>query len=141
MVAKVKKTLERKIYYRIKRAKVSTFIPSDFADFSDRDQVLRVLRKLIQKNIIIRVGQGVYTRAKISSITKQPVPEQNLRTIAVIALKKSGVTILPAHYEREYNKGKTTQVPTGIVIGVNKRINKKIGFNGRFVKYEKVPNR
>ncbi|MBC2705900.1 DUF6088 family protein, partial [Desulfobacula sp.] len=63
MVAKVKKTLERKIYYRIKRAKVSTFIPSDFADFSDRDQVLRVLRKLIQKNIIIRVGQGVYTRA------------------------------------------------------------------------------
>ena len=40
MVAKVKKTLEKKIYYRIKRAKVSTFIPSDFADFSDRDQVL-----------------------------------------------------------------------------------------------------
>ncbi|MEA1968037.1 MAG: DUF6088 family protein [Thermodesulfobacteriota bacterium] len=138
MSVKAKKTLEEKIRCRIKRTKESTFIPQDFADFSNRDQVLRALRNLIQKNLIIRVGQGVYTRSRISSITKKPIPEQNLRIIAITALKKNGVTVLPTRYEQEYNKGTSTQVPTGLMIGVNKRVTKKIGFNGRFVKYEKI---
>jgi len=133
-----KKKLEEKIRYRILRSKEATFVPHDFVDLSDRDQVLRALRKLIEKKIIIRVGQGVYTRVRISSVTNRMVPEKNLRAIAITALRKSGVTILPTLYERNYNKGITTQVPTGLVIGVNKRVNKKIGFNGRFVKYEKI---
>lgn len=133
--------LETKIERRIRRTKDSTFVLGDFLDLSDRDQVLRALRKLIQKNVILRVGQGVYTRAKISSLTKKPIPEQNLRAIAETALRKSGVRILPTSYEREYNEGRSTQVPTGLVIGVDRRVNKKIGFNGRFVKYEKVPQR
>ena len=134
----VKNTLRSKIQNRIKRSKEATFIPSDFFNLSDRDQVLRALRGLIQDKMILRVGQGVYTRAKISTITNECVPEQNIRTIAITALRKSGVTILPTSYEVEYNQGKITQVPTGLVIGVNKRVNKRIGFNGRFVKYEKI---
>jgi len=138
MLMIVKNTLRSKIQNRIERSKEATFIPSDFFNLSDRDQVLRVLRGLIQEKLILRVGQGVYTRAKISTITNECVPEQNLRAIAITALRKSGVTILPTSYEREYNEGKITQVPTGLVVGVNKRVNKKIGFNGRFVKYEKI---
>jgi hypothetical protein len=131
-------SLESKIAFRVRRSRDGTFIPSDFFDLSDRDQVLRVLRNLIKQNLIIRVGQGVYTRARISSVTQKPVPQENLRTIAITALKKYGVKILPTSYEREYNSGATTQVPTGLVIGVDRRVSKKIGFNGRFVKYEKV---
>ncbi|EMS77152.1 DUF6088 family protein [Desulfotignum phosphitoxidans] len=134
----VKKTLEAKIKYRIKRSSYSTFVLSDFYDLSDRDQILRALRKLIKKKLILRVGQGVYVRTKISSATKKIIPEQNIRDIAMTVLKKTGVGVVPTPYEQEYNDGKTTQVPTGIVIGVNRRVSKKIGFNGRFVKYEKV---
>jgi len=133
-----KKTLERKISYRIKRSKEATFVPNDFTDLSDKSQVSRILSILIQKKLIIRVGRGVYTRLKISSITKQYIPEQNLRSIAITALRKFGVTILPTLYEQKYNEGKITQVPTGLVIGVDKKVNRKIGFNGKFVKYEKV---
>lgn len=96
------------------------------------------MRKLIQEKKILRIGQGVYARARVSSVSNQTVPEQNLRALAVSALKKSGVDILPTKLEKEYNEGRSTQVPTGLVIGVNKRVNKKIGFNGRFIKYEKV---
>lgn len=134
----VKKTLEDRVQYRIKRSSYSTFVLSDFNDLSDRDQILRALRKLIKKKLILRVGQGVYVRTKVSSVTNKIIPEQNIRTIAITALRKSGIIVIPAPCEQEYNDGKTTQVPTGIVIGVNRRVNKKIGFNGRFVKYEKV---
>jgi hypothetical protein len=131
-------TLEKRVRYRINRSKDSTFIPKDFSDLSDRDKVLRILRKLIKENKILRIGQGVYARAKISTITNKPVPEKNLRALAITALKKSGVSILPTRMEKEYNEGKSTQVPTGLVIGVNKRVSKKIGFNGRYIKYERV---
>ena len=134
----VKKTLEDRVQYRIKRSSYSTFILSDFYDLSDRDQILRALRKLIKKKLILRVGQGVYVRTKVSSVTNKIIPEQNIRDIAITVLKKSGIIVIPAPCEQEYNDGKTTRVPTGIVIGVNSRVNKKIGFNGRFVKYEKV---
>lgn len=133
--------LELKIKQRILNSKDKTFILSDFMDLSSRDQVLRALRKLIRKNIVLRVGQGVYTRAKISTLTKRPIPEQNLRSIAITALIKSGVKILPSRFELEYNNGISTQVPTGLVIGVDRRINRKIGFNGRFIQYEKVTTR
>lgn len=132
------KSLEKRILNRIVNSSEATFIPKDFNDLSDRDQVLRVLRHLINKQIILRVGQGVYTRAKVSSLTKKIIPEEDLRTVAITALQKSGVTILPTKYEKEYSNGLTTQVPTGLVIGVNKRVNKKIEFNGRVIKYEKV---
>jgi len=131
-------TLRSKITTRIMRSREGTFVPADFFNLSDRDQVLRVLRRLIQEKLILRVGQGVYTRAKISTVTNKCVPEQNIREIAVTVLRKSGVRVLPTRYEREYREGKVTQVPTGLVIGVNKRVNKRIGFNGRYVKYEKV---
>ncbi len=134
----VKKTLEDKIKYRIKRSRYATFVLSDFYDLSDRDQILRALRKLIEQGMILRMGQGVYVRTKISSVTSKIIPEQNIRDIAITALKKSGIAVIPTPYELEYNDGKSTQVPTGAVIGVNKRVNKKIGYNGRFVKYEKI---
>jgi hypothetical protein len=130
--------LEKKIERRILKSKDKTFVLSDFFDLSGRDQILRALRKLIQKSFLLRVGQGVYTRVKISSLTNKPIPEQNLRSIATTVLKKKGVKVLPSSFERDYNSGVSTQVPTGLVIGVDRRTNRKIGFNGRFVKYEKV---
>ena len=51
--------LEKRIQYRIKKSKDAVFMLSDFLDLSDRDQIMRALRKLIQKSLIIKVGQGV----------------------------------------------------------------------------------
>ena len=39
--------------YRINKSKVSAFILSDFYDLSDRDQVGRVLRKMVKEQLVI----------------------------------------------------------------------------------------
>ncbi|HSA07517.1 MAG TPA: DUF6088 family protein [Candidatus Gastranaerophilales bacterium] len=134
----VKQTLEKRIQYRIKRSKDAVFMLSDFEDLSDKDQIGRALRKLEAKNIIIKVGQGVYARAKISKATQKPIPEKDIRSIAVDVLKKCGVKIIESEFEKNYNSGISTQVPTGRVIGINKRVSRKIGFNGNYIKYAKV---
>jgi hypothetical protein len=81
-------------------------------------------------------GKGLYS-SKNFSLPINPYPNR-IYTPLQHVLKKKGVKVLPSSFERDYNSGVSTQVPTGLVIGVDRRTNRKIGFNGRFVKYEKV---
>ena len=53
-------------------------------------------------------------------------------------LKKLGVEVVPSSAERAYIAGKSTQVPTGRVIGVRGRIVRRIGYNGNYITFEKV---
>lgn len=133
--------LEKRIQYRIKKSKDAVFMLSDFLDLSDRDQIMRALRKLIQKSLIIKVGQGVYVKAEKSIINGDLIPVINLTEIGKIVAKKLKIKTIPNKYELWYNEGKTTQVPTGYVISVLGRINRKIGFNGVYIKYETVRNK
>jgi len=131
-------TLEKRIQYRIKRKKDSVFMLSDFEDLSDKDQIGRALRKLLAKKLIVKVGQGLYARAKISAVTNNPIPEKDITTIAVETLKKINIKIIPSEYDLKYNIKETTQVPTGRLISIEGRVSRKIGFNGNYVKYAKV---
>jgi hypothetical protein len=113
----------------------------DFLDLSDRDQVMRALRKLISKNLIMKVGQGVYVKAKESKLTGKIIPQIDLAEIGKAVAKKLNIKVLPSRYELWYNEGKTTQVPSGKVIAIKGTILRKIGFNGVYIIYETVRNK
>lgn len=130
--------LEKKIQYRIKKSKTSSFMLSDFQDLSDKDQVMRALRKLIAKNVIVKVGQGVYVRAKISKATGASIPEKTLQEIALEVMKKLKIKVLATDFDLSYNKNETTQIPTGRTIFVKSRVCRKIGFNGNYINYAKA---
>lgn len=134
----VKDTLEGKITYRVKRSKASVFVRDDFKDIGGYDQVGRILRGLVKKELIASLGYGTYARLKKSSVTGAVVPEKPLPELAKELLKKLGVEVAPSSAERAYNSGKSTQVPTGRVIGVKGRIVRRIGYKGRYISFEKV---
>lgn len=113
----------------------------DFLDLSDRDQVMRALRKLIAKKLILKVGQGVYVKAKESKLSGRIIPQINLNEIGKAVATKLNIKVLPSKYELWYNEGKTTQVPSGKVIAINGTILRKIGFNGMYITYETVRNK
>ncbi|MFV0626602.1 MAG: DUF6088 family protein [Alphaproteobacteria bacterium] len=131
-------TLKDKIQYRVKKSKETVFLVKDFADLSGRDQILRALRKLMQENILLRVGKGVYSKARLSVVSKGYVPQDNLRTVAIITMQKLGVEVLQTQAERAYNERLTTQVPNTSIIGVNKRISRNIVFGKVRIRYETV---
>ena len=131
-------TLKDRVQYRIKKSKESVFLVKDFADLSDRNQIMRALRKLIQDNVLIRVGKGVYTKARPSTISEGYVPQEGLRTIAIKAMRKLGVKVTQTPAERAYNSRRTTQVPNTNIIGVNKRISRNIHFDRASIRYEIV---
>lgn len=132
------KTLKDKIRYRIKRSKSSVFLLKDFDDLSNKNQVGRVLRELIKQKLLIKIGYGLYSRAKKSNLTDRIIPEKGLIEAGKEALTKLGIKMYPTTYETLYNNFQSTQVPTGRVIGVKSRITRKISEGGYSLKYERL---
>lgn len=131
-------TLKDKIQYRIRKSKGNTFLVGDFIDLSGMDQVLRALRALIKENELIRVGKGVYTKARKSVISNEFVLVDNLRDIAMDVLNKQGVKVVQTPEEIAYNTKQTEQVPNSFIIGINKRVSRNISFKNARIKYERV---
>ena len=132
------KTIEDKVLNRIIRRKSHVLLRDDFIDLGGYDQVGRALRQLVQKGRIVKIGYGLYAKAKISSLTGETLPMLPLPLLAREAMKRLGVKVRPTKAELDYQTGRSTQVPTGRLIGVNNRINRKIGYKGASVYYERA---
>lgn len=74
------------------------------------------------------VGYGVYAKAKKLPINGEVVTVAPLPILAKEALKRLGITTVPSRLEKACNAGKTTQVPTGRLIGVKGRVSRKLGY-------------
>jgi hypothetical protein len=130
------KTLEERIACRITRSKQEVFLRKDFEDIADYDQVGRSLRLLEAKGKIIKIGYGLYAKAAISPLSSRIIPRKGLRDLAIEALKKLNVEVVPSSYDQAYNEGRTNQIPTGRVVGVKGRVTRKIGYEGKYVTFE-----
>ena len=133
-------SLKAKIKYRISRNAGSVFVPADFGDLSDRDQVGRALRELVRDEVLIKFGRGLYAKARRSSLTNKLVPVKPLPDLAREALtQKLGVEVVSSQEQASYNSGQSTQVPTGRVIAVKGRVSRQMAYEGKSIKYRYVP--
>jgi len=131
-------TLSEKIESRIDRKKADVFLRADFQDLGGYDQVGLVLRKFVREGKLMKIGQGVYTRARPSIFDGGLVPVKGVTPLMTEALKKLGIETGPTKIERAADEGRTTQVPSGRLIGVKRRVRRKLGYNGMYVRFERV---
>jgi hypothetical protein len=130
-------TLEDKLLDRIGRKRGDVFLRSDFGDLGGYDQVGRALSSLVRKGALLKIGFGVYTRATQSPFGNKLLPPKGLTTL-VEALERLGIPTAPTRLEQDYNAGRTTQVPTGRVVGVRKRVRRKLGYDGISLSFERA---
>lgn len=131
-----KMALEERVTKRIKHMKRTVLMREDFDDLGSYDSVGRVLRHLVEKGEVIKIGYGLYAKAVRSQITGAVIPLLSLPALAKEALSRLHVQTVPSQIERDYNSGRSTQVPTGRLIGVTSRVNRRIGYNGYYVSFE-----
>jgi len=131
-------SLLERLEKRIARKRGDVFLRADFDDLGGYDQVGRALRQLVDNGQLLKVAYGMYTRAKPSLLDGTPVPTKGLRELAAEALGRLGVETAPTRWDEANASGKSTQVPTGRVIGVRGRVRRKISYNGFPMKYERV---
>jgi len=130
--------LEGRIARRIARKKANVFLRDDFTDLGGYDQVGRCLRHLTAKGKLVRIGYGLYARARVSPLSGKIIPSKPLPALATEALERLTVSTMPSSHARAYNEGISTQVPTGRVIAVKGRVSRRIGYDGKYVTFERA---
>jgi hypothetical protein len=130
-------TLESQLLKRIDRKRGDVFLRADFADLGGYDQVGRALRQLVLRGQLMKIGFGIYSRTVKSPFDDRPIPPKGLSTLRE-ALRRVGIETLPSRSVEDYNAGRTTQVPTGRVIGVLRRVRRQIGYNGIALSFERA---
>lgn len=129
--------IEDKLVRSIKQRKGVVILRSEVASIGSTAQVGRVLAKLVGKGVLVRVSKGVYAKTRINKFTGQLTPAATFESIAAETFRKLGIDVLPGQLAREYNAGKTTQIPMdGVVSTGARRISRKIQVGNRTVKFE-----
>lgn len=135
-----KQTLIDAIKLKINKSRKNTFLLKDFNNLIEKydyDQVLRGLRGVIKDGFLIKISRGIYAKTKILS-DGSILLNKGINELATEALNNLGIKTGPSSYSIQYANEDTTQVPTGRVIAVNKRVRRKIGYNGNYIKFEKI---
>ena len=120
-------TLKDKVNTKIDRSVRQVFLRSDFIKLGGYDQIGRALRDLAAEGKLIKVGYGLYAKARPNRLTGKPMlaAEGGFVAVAKEALKRLGVKWTDTNFDA-YQKG-STQIPANAQVVVFGRFNRKIG--------------
>lgn len=131
-------TIKKRITASISSSKSKVFLRQEFDRFGEYRQVSRVLKELADQGKLARVGYGVYAKARPSTISGKPVPEDSLINIGLEAMRKLGVKADVGKEARALRDGRSTQMPMTPVISVgNSRVRRALAIGNRKIVYEK----
>lgn len=104
--------LEERMPQRIQLQEGSIVLLADISELGSPAQVSRALKVLLDRGKLVRIGTGIYAKARRSSITGAVIPADSLETLATEALERLGVQLQPGEATKDYNAG--TVAVTGV---------------------------
>lgn len=111
MTQSVEKQIEKSIKSKQKGVLI---IPDDYMGYGSSDAVRKALDRLENKQIIVRVAQGIYVRPKISKLIGSLVP--SAEEVAEAIAKRDRIRTIPTGSYALNALGLSTQVPMNIVL-------------------------
>ncbi|MDV2080374.1 DUF6088 family protein [Marinobacter xestospongiae] len=134
-----KRSLLTKISEKIRKSKNTVFLREDFSSLGDYDQVGRALSKLVARGRLVRIGKGLYAKARLNRITgaKMLAAPGGFDQVSKEALNRLGVNWAPGRAEVAYQNG-STQIPSQTVVRVYGRFNRQISYRNYRLKVEAV---
>lgn len=121
-------SLTEKIKTRITRCKRSVFLRSDFDDLAGYDQVGRCLRQLVKDEMLLKVGYGVYVRARKNRLTGNLMPDSPSGSDGVLleVLDRLKVPYQFDEVTQNSLNGRSTQIVATIKPIINSRFSRKL---------------
>jgi hypothetical protein len=120
-------SLKSKVSTKISRSKREVFLRSDFKSLAGYDQIGRTLRQLTSEGFLLKIGYGLYAKARPNRITGKPMlsAEGGFSQVAEEALSRLGVNWQPSKTVQAYQAG-STQIPSNAEVIVLDRFNRRI---------------
>ena len=109
------KNTEKKIVEKIEKARAKTiFFTDDFRNYGTPEAVKIALHRLVRRNILSRMGRGIYVKPDYSKLLdKEVLPA--IEEVAMAIAKRDQAKIIPTGSYALYALGLSTQVPMKIV--------------------------
>ena len=108
-------SVEKKIEKSIKsKPKGALLLPDDYLSYGSSDAIRKALDRLENKQVIVRVAQGIYVRPKISKLIGVLVP--SAEEVAEAIAKRDRIRTVPTGSYALNALGLSTQVPMNIVL-------------------------
>lgn len=121
-------SLKSKVATKISRSKREVFLRSDFEKLGGYDQIGRALRQLNSEGILVKVGYGLYAKARPNRVTGKPMlaAKGGFTQVAEEALSRLGVRWEPSKSIQDYQSG-STQIPANAEVIIFERFSRRIG--------------
>ena len=108
-------SIEKQIEKSIKnKPKGALLLPDDYLSYGSSDAIRKALDRLENKQVIVRVAQGIYVRPKISKLIGVVIP--SAEEVAVAIAKRDKIRTVPTGSYALNALGLSTQVPMKIVL-------------------------
>lgn len=140
MRVKYSESIEYKALNRLNAIRGSAVLRKDFDGLGSYRQISRAINKLIEEKKLVKVGRGIYAKAYLSKYSNTPLIKNGVDTTLRSALKRLGVAFEPGSAEKEYNEGKTTQVPVRNIVRLKSRCRRRIGYKNSELIFENSIN-
>ncbi len=117
------------IYLKIKRSRRYVFERKDFDGVASYDQIGRALNQLINRGCLMKIGYGLYTKAKVNSLTSRLMPTNPGGTDAILreVLRMKGIDYKIDSLSVKNMMGESTQIPSSMKYTWNtKQFNRKL---------------
>jgi hypothetical protein len=129
-------SVEKQIERHIKQKPLgSLFFPDDFLGLGSYDAVRKALERLVDKSVIFRIGQGIYTRPKKSKLIGEVMPSAEEIVEAII--KRDRLRTVPTGSYALNALGLSTQVLMRIVL-LTDGSPREIKIGNRTIKFKKT---
>lgn len=140
MRVKYLESIEYKALTRLKAIPGNVALRKDFNDLGSYRQVSRALNELMADKKLVKIGFGIYAKAYLSRFSDTPLIKNGTDGTLRVALKRLGVAFEPGGAEKNYNEGKTTQVPVRNIVRLKSRCRRRIGYKNSTLIFEKNIN-
>lgn len=132
---KKNKSIKDRVGLRISRSSKTVFLRENFLDLGGYDQVGRALGALAVERQITRIGYGVYAKMiKTRRGNSILANRGGFKGATREALNILGVVWEASRAEKDYNEGRTTQVPANSAIQIKQRFSRKMKYGSQELK-------
>ena len=136
MRTKYTNSIEYKMLSYLHSVRTNVVLRQDFYEFGSYRQISRVLNKLIADKKLVKIATGVYAKAYISQYSSMPLVKNGIDAALREALKRLNVAFEAGSAEKEYNMGKTTQIPVRNIVRLKSRCRRRIGYKNSQLIFE-----
>ena len=140
MKVKYQDSIECKALNRLKTICGSVVLRKDLNDLGSYRQISRALKELVAEKKLVKIGVGIYAKSYCSKYSDIPLIENGTDPTLREALKRLGVAYEPGSAEKEYNEGKSTQVPVRNTVKLKSRCRRRINYKNSELIFEKKIN-